>query len=68
MTYLPANIDLRTMIAELNTAGMPDYKIELICSFSRGYISQVKTGHIQQVSYQKAARLFNLHADMVKTT
>lgn len=56
---IPANIDHCQLIADLNTWGLRDYKIELICGFSVGYVAQLKCGNVQQMTYQRAARLYN---------
>jgi hypothetical protein len=56
---IPANIDHVSIIAELNAWGLRDYKIELICGFSVGYVAQLKCGNVAQMTYQRAARLFN---------
>lgn len=56
---IPANVDHVGIVAELNGWGIADFKIEMICGFSRGYVSHLKTGGVQQMSYQLAARLYN---------
>ena len=66
---IPAFIDHHAIIAELNRWGIRDYKIELICGFSLGYIAQLKrTGQfrMQNMSYPRAARLYNFWVDEVK--
>lgn len=60
---IPADIDPKGIIADLNTWGIRDYKIEMICGFSIGYVAQLKCGAIQQMTYQRAARLFNFWFD-----
>lgn len=57
---IPANIDQTTLLADLNAWGLNDYKIKEILGFSEGYIAQLKCGNIAQMSYQRAARLYNL--------
>ena len=57
---IPANIDHVAIIADLNRWGMRDAKIELVCGLSQGYVSHVKAGRVQQMIYQRAARLYNL--------
>ena len=56
---IPAEIDAKALIAELNTWGWKDYKIEVACGFSSGYIAQIRCGNVQMLAYQRAARLFN---------
>lgn len=56
---IPANIDLLGIIADLNRWGIGDRKIEAICNFSVGYATHTKNGKIKEMSYQKAARLYN---------
>ena len=63
---IPANIDHRAIIAELNAWGLRDYKIEAICGFSVGYVAQLKCGNIEQMTYQRAARLYNFWCDEVR--
>jgi len=56
---IPANIDHQHIIGELNAWGLRDYKIEMICGFSVGYVAQLKCGNVKQMTYQRAARLYN---------
>lgn len=56
---IPAQIDHQSIIADLKSWGWVDFKIELACGFSSGYIAQLKCGNISEMGYQKAARLFN---------
>jgi hypothetical protein len=56
---IPANIDHAAIIADLNARGLRDFKIETICGFSIGYVAQLKCGGVKQMSYQRAARLYN---------
>jgi hypothetical protein len=56
---IPANIDQVHLIQDLNEWGLNDYKIKEILGFSEGYIAQLKCGNITQMSYQRAARLYN---------
>jgi hypothetical protein len=56
---IPANVDHIGIIADLNTWGIRDYKIELCCNFSEGYVAQLKCGNVKQMAYQRAARLYN---------
>lgn len=56
---IPANIDHVRVLADLNAWGYRDYRIEAICGFSVGYVSQLKCGNVKQMTYQRAARLWN---------
>jgi hypothetical protein len=56
---IPGNIDQVRLIKDLNDWGFNDYKIMVVLGFSGGYVSQLKCGHITQMTYQKAARLYN---------
>ncbi len=56
---IPAGIDHLMLLADLKRWGWQDNKIELACDFSSGYVSQLKCGNIKDMSYSKAARLFN---------
>ena len=58
---IPANIDHQSIITDLNRRGLRDFKLEIICGFSNGYIAQLKSGNIKQMNYQRAARLYNFH-------
>lgn len=60
---IPANIDHVSIVEELNRWGVRDAKIELVCGFSQGYISHIKAGDVQQMIYQRAARLYNFWWD-----
>lgn len=63
---IPANIDHVTIVRELNEMGWRDAKIELVCGFSQGYVLHIKAGHVQQMNYQRAARLYNLWFEEVQ--
>jgi hypothetical protein len=56
---IPANIDHVSIVEDLNKRGIRDFKIETICGFSCGYVAQLKCGNIKQMTYQRAARLYN---------
>ena len=56
---IPANIDQIALLADLNRLGWKDYMLTEALGFSEGYISQLKCGNVAQMSYQKAARLYN---------
>lgn len=57
---IPAELDISAMLADLKTWGWNDYKIEVACDYSKGYVSQVRNRFITFMSYQRAARLYNL--------
>lgn len=60
---IPANIDLVGMISDLNKWGIGDKKIEAICGFSQGYVTHMKAGRWRDMTYQRAARLYNFWWD-----
>lgn len=60
---IPANIDHVAIIEDLNRWGLRDAKIELVCDFSQGYVLAIKKGRVQQMLYQRAARLYNFWFD-----
>lgn len=60
---IPANIDHGAIFADLNRWGIVDYKIEIICGLSRGYVSQLKKRPDTAMTYQLAARLYNFWFD-----
>lgn len=57
---IPAGVDHLEIIRELETWGWKGTKIEAACGFSGGYVSMLKAGKIMEMSYNRAARLFNL--------
>jgi hypothetical protein len=60
---IPANIDHGALLADLNRWGIVDFKIEMICGLSRGYVSQLKKRPDTSMTYQLAARLYNFWFD-----
>lgn len=56
---IPLEIDFSAILRDLNGWGWRDYKIEIACGFTKGYVPQLKCGHITHLSYQRAARLYN---------
>lgn len=56
---IPAKIDHLSILQDLKGMGWLDFKIELACGFASGYVSQLKCGNIQDMSYARAARLYN---------
>lgn len=56
---IPANIDYQAVVQELNKFGINNYKLEAICGFSEGYITHLMAGDYRDMSYQRAARLYN---------
>lgn len=56
---IPANVDHVEIIRDLNAWGIVDFKIEMICGLSRGYVSQLKNDPDIRMTYQLAARLYN---------
>lgn len=57
---IPANIDHAEIIRDLHGMGWLNYNIEQACGFSNGYVGQLTAGRVKQMTYQKAARLYNL--------
>lgn len=60
---IPANIDYQAIVTELNDWGILDSKIELICGYSQGYIGHLQKGTYADMTYQRAARLYNFWAE-----
>jgi hypothetical protein len=56
---IPANVDHVGIIQDLNAWGIADFKIEMICGFSRGYVCQLKKNPNIRMTYQLGARLYN---------
>jgi hypothetical protein len=56
---IPAELDIAGMLDDLTRWGWRDYKIEVACGLSAGYISQIRCGNIKFLAYQRAARLYN---------
>lgn len=61
--HIPGNIDHLGIITDLKSWGLLDSKIELICGFSTGYVARLRHGHVKQMTYQRAARLYNFWVD-----
>lgn len=60
---IPANIDYRAIIEDLVSYGFGPYKIDLVCGLYEGAISDMRNGRFQEMSYQRAARLYNFWWD-----
>lgn len=56
---IPVKIDVQLILAELAVMGWRPYKIEMATGLSRGYITLLRTGRIEEPVYSKAARLHN---------
>lgn len=56
---IPIKIDTEAILTDLGSWGWRDYKIEIACGFSKGYIAQVRCGNVRVLAYERAARLFN---------
>jgi hypothetical protein len=56
---IPMAIDSKQLIEDLSQWGWLDFKIETVCGFSRGYVAQIRCGNIKEMSYARAARLYN---------
>lgn len=56
---IPANIDVKAIMEDLNRWGIGDRKIEAICDFSDGYARHAKNGKFKEMGYHKVARLYN---------
>ena len=56
---IPVQIDVLSLVADLNGWGWRDYKIEISCGLGSGYVAQVRCGNVKEPAYGKAARLFN---------
>lgn len=62
---IPAEIDAIAILADLKRLGWIDYKIEIACGFSKGYIAQVRHGNVEAMAYQRGARLYNFWFDQM---
>lgn len=60
---IPPAIDVDQILADLNAAGWPDYKIEMACGFSRTYVAQLRRRQDREVLYKHGARLYNFWYD-----
>lgn len=60
---IPANLDYRQILADLNGWGVRDYKIEAICALSVGHLAKIKCGATKDMVYPNAARLYNFWLD-----
>lgn len=59
---IPAHLDFNALIADLEGVGLCRSKIEYLCGFSECYLSHVTRGKISDMTYRRAAKLYNLHA------
>jgi transcriptional regulator with XRE-family HTH domain len=57
---IPEEINVLSVLAELQALGWKDYKIEMECEFTRGYVAQIRCGNVEMPAYQKLAKLLNL--------
>lgn len=62
-SHIPANIDYLALIAELNSWGIRDYKIESICGLAEGRIAKFKCGAQRSMIYENASRIYNFWVD-----
>lgn len=60
---IPANIDHIELLNDLNRMGWRDYKIGMMCDFSPGYISNLRSGVVRRISWQYGARIYNFWLD-----
>jgi hypothetical protein len=56
---IPVEIDVQQIIADLNSWGWVDHKIEMVCGLSNGYVAKVRLGARPMRPYQYCARLYN---------
>jgi hypothetical protein len=56
---LPIDIDTEAILNDLNLWGWRDFKIETVCGFTSGYVSQIRCGNIKTLGFPRAARLYN---------
>lgn len=56
---IPPAIDHVAILDDLRAWGWCNYKVEIACGFTRGYVAQLRCGNIAEMSYNRAARLFN---------
>lgn len=61
--FIPAKLDVQTILADLKAAGWLDQKIEVACGLSNGYVAQLRAGRIERYCYEYGARLHNLWLD-----
>jgi hypothetical protein len=60
---IPASIDYKAIVLELNSWGIGDYKIELICGLAKSAVAHLKDNNDRDMTYQRAARLYNFWWD-----
>jgi hypothetical protein len=58
--HIPTQINAVAVLDELNKLGWRDTKIEVACGFSKGYVSQLRSGYVHTPSFPNAALLLNL--------
>lgn len=60
---IPAHIDFLSVLTDLNTWGIRDYKIEAICGMQKGHLAKLRCGAQRSMIYENAARLYNFWFD-----
>lgn len=60
---IPASIDYQAIIHDLIEYGFGPYKIDLVCGFYEGATADMLNGRNREMSYQRAARLYNFWWD-----
>ena len=55
----PLEVDVEAIVHELRELGWRDYKIEIACGFSEGYVNKLISGARPNRPYQHVARLAN---------
>jgi len=57
---IPEEINVLAILAELHDLGWKDYKIEMACGYTRGYVAQIRCGNVKAPAYTYTAKLLNL--------
>lgn len=60
---IPVEIDVQTIVSDLNAWGWRDQKIEIACGFANGYVGKLRAGTRPDRPYQLVARLYNFWED-----
>lgn len=52
-------IDALSILRDLRLWGWRDFKIEMACGFSSGYVCHIMDGSIKLLAHERATRLYN---------
>lgn len=63
---IPSHVDIEAILNDLARLGWTDFKIEIACGFSSGYVTHLRSHKIHEPAFSKAARLYNFHQGLLE--